>query len=125
MSNIHLLKTICDKVYNPDLDCISTINQYFHPDYHQCINGIDMDLSNYIQHVIEQRKNIIIEFIEYKTYLEKDNELFAIYIPKGKDKQNNSIEAEVIAYIRFKGQQIDKIHGQVRLIHGNLNDVDM
>lgn len=37
-------------------------------------------------------------------------------------KQNEAI-AEVIAYFRFENQQIFRIHGQVRLIKGDLVDV--
>ncbi len=74
---------------------------------------------------MEQKKNILIESIEYTRFLEKEDELFVIYFPKGKDKQNNVIEAEVIASIQFKDQKIFRIYGQVRLIQGNLSDVDM
>ncbi len=57
--------------------------------------------------------------------LEKYNELFAIYYPKGRSVNNFPIEAEVIAYFRFEDQQIIRTHGQVRLIKDDLSDADM
>jgi len=75
--------------------------------------------------VLAQKQNITIDTIEYKHILEKGNELFAIYYPKGKNTKNLIIEGEVIAYFYFENQQILKIHGQVRLIKGDLTDADM
>jgi len=66
-----------------------------------------------------------INTIDYKHILEKGNELFAIYYPRGKNSNNHPIEAEVIAYFHFENQKIFRIHGQVRLITGDLADVDM
>lgn len=125
MKRITLLQTIWREVYDQTLDTEQTIRQYFTPSYIQCINGRQMDLPSYIQHVIEQKKNMTIHEIEYKTHLEDANNLFAIYYPLGLDKENDLIKAEVIAYFHFTGQQIDSIHGQVRLIQGDLHNVDM
>lgn len=125
MKNIVLLKTIWKALYDPDIDTSITINKYFHPDYQQCINGVVMDRTQYVQHVSEQKENISIISIDYKQSIEKENELFALYYPQGKDKNNLPIEAEVIAYFYFANHQLLKIHGQVRLIKGNYADVDM
>lgn len=84
-----------------------------------------MDRDQYIQHVIEQRENMTIDSIDYQHVIEKGNELFALYYPKGKNKNNLPIEAEVIAYFYFSEQKILRIHGQVRLINGDYADVDM
>lgn len=120
-----LLKNVWDTLYDPEKNVIETVNKFFHPDYEQCINGVSMNCHEYIQHVLEQKKNITIERIDYQHILEKGNELFALYYPKGRNKNNFPVEAEVIAYFRFEGQQIFKIHGLVRLITGDLADVDM
>ena len=125
MTYINFVKNAWDAVYDPKKETAEIIEKFFHPDYEQCINGISMNRSKYIQHVLEQKQNMTIETIDYKHILEKGNELFAIYYPKGKNKNNFPIEAEVIAYFRFEDQQIFRIHGQVRLIKGNLTDVDM
>lgn len=57
--------------------------------------------------------------------LKKETSFFAIYYPRGRNINNLPLEAEVIAYFRFENQQIFRIHGQVRLIKGDLADVDM
>ncbi len=72
-----------------------------------------------------QKQSMTVDTIDYKYILEKDNELFALYYPKGRNINNLPIEAEVIAYFHFENQQIFRIHGQVRLIRGDLTDVDM
>lgn len=125
MAYIDLLKKIVFSIYNPQLDVVEAIEKFFHKDYEQCINGVHMNRSEYIQHVIAQRQNMTIDSMDYQHVLEKGNEFFAIYYLKGKNLSNQPVEAEVIAYFCFESQQISKIHGQVRLIQGNLSDVDM
>ncbi|WP_454782295.1 hypothetical protein [Legionella sp. WA2022007384] len=125
MSYTALLKRIWEAVYDPNLDVASTVKHYFHPKYEQCINGVIMNHDDYIVHVIEQKQNMQITHIEYKHIVEVGNEVFALYYPKGINLNDLAIEAEVIAYFQFKEQQLLKIHGQVRLIKGELTDVDM
>ncbi|STX81594.1 Uncharacterised protein [Legionella busanensis] len=125
MSNAKLLKDMWRSLYDPEITVSETIEKFFHRDYEQCINGIVMSRDQYIQHVIEQRKNMIINSIDYKHVIEKRNELFALYYPKGKNKDSLPIEAEVIAYFYFSEQKILRIHGQVHLIKGDYPDVDM
>lgn len=125
MVYIDLLKYIWDLIYDPKTDTVKTIEKFFHKDYEQRINGVNMNRTEYIQHVLAQKKNMTIDTIDYKHFLEKENELFVIYCPRGNNMRNLPIEAEVIAYYRFENQQIYRIHGQVRLIKGDLADVDM
>lgn len=125
MHYTNLLKVIWNELYDSRNDTNKIIETYFHPQYEQCINGIYLKRNDYIHHVEEQKKNMIINTIDYKHVLEKENELFALYYPTGVNKNNIPIEAEVIAYFLFEKQQILKIHGQVRLIKGDYADVDM
>jgi hypothetical protein len=125
MTNVDLLKNVWASIYNPELDAAETIEKLFHPNYEQCINGVRMNRTEYIQHVIAQRKNMTMDQFDYQHFLEKGNELFAVYSVKGKNLKSQPVEAEVIAYFLFESQQILKIHGQVRLIKGDLSDVDM
>lgn len=125
MKYTDLLKNIWNLIYDQKNDAVEIVKKYFAPNYEQCINGVCMNRDEYIVHILEQKKNMTIESIDYKYVLEKGNELFAIYNPKGKNKSNLPIEAEVIAYFYFTDNKLSKIHGQVRLIQGNYSDVDM
>lgn len=125
MSNTELLKNVWASIYDPHKNVSEIIENFFHVDYEQCINGAVMNRTQYIHHVIEQRKNMTIDSIDYKYIIEKDNALFALYYPKGRGKNNLPLEAEVIAYFCFSKHQIVKIHGQVHIIQGNYADVDM
>lgn len=125
MSNIYLLKNIWESIYDPDKDVSTVIKQYFHPNYTQCINGVEMSYDDYISHVIEQKQNMQINTIDYKHILEEGDEVFALYYPRGTNNDGLLVEAEVIAYFQFKEQKLNSIHGQVRLIEGRLSDVDM
>lgn len=122
---IDKLKNIWTAVYDMNSDTSVIIKEFFHPNYEQCINGITMQLPEYINHVIAQKKNMVIENIEYLHHLEKEDVLFAIYYPKGKNSKGLAIEAEVIAYFQFHDKKILKIHGQVRIVKGSFSDVDM
>jgi hypothetical protein len=125
MTYTELLKNVWNALYDPKNEAIETVEKFFHPSYEQCINGVILDRDGYLSHVLEQKKNVIIDTIDYKHVMEKGNELFAIYYPKGKSLNKLPIEAEVIAYFRFENQQILSIHGLVRLIKGDLTEVDM
>lgn len=120
-----LLKNIWDSLYDPQIEVSKAIEKYFHKNYEQCINGVRMNRGEYIHHVLEQKKNMSIDAIDYRHILEKGNELFAIYYPRGKNINNLPIEAEVICYFQFENEQILRAHGLVRLIKGDLADVDM
>ena len=123
--NLDLLKTIWGKVYDPKIDTITTIEQFFHLNFKQCINGDVMNRKQFITHVVEQKKNITIQTIDYLKTLENGNDLFAIYHPKGVNNKNQPIEAEVIGYFEFQNEQIINIHGQVLLIKGDSADIDL
>ena len=84
-----------------------------------------MARTEYIPHVISQKNTLILDRIEYLHHIEKEDSVFAIYYPKGKNREGEDIEAEVISYFQFLNEKIIKIHGQVRLIKGKFSDVDM
>ena len=50
MAYIDLLKNIWSLVYDPKIDVTKTIEQFFHKDYEQCINGVRMSRAEYTQH---------------------------------------------------------------------------
>ena len=123
--SIDRLKNIWAEVYRSERDTAEVIEEFFHPDCKQCINGAIAYRPEYVNHVMAQKQNMVVEHIEYTHYIEKGDELFAIYYPKGKNTKGLDIEAEVIGYFKFQGKQILNIQGQVRLIKGEYTDVDM
>lgn len=125
MKHLEHIFQIWNKLYDKDLDATSIIEQYFHNDYTQCINGTVMNRSEYIDHVKEQKKNIQLMEFKCKNYLLQSNELFIIYDAIGKNIQGDDIKAEVISYFEFKDKKVLKIHGQVHLLEGNPSDIDM
>lgn len=112
-------------LYAKDQDPKSVIEEFFHKEYTQVINGVGLNRAEYITHVIEQRKNISTMVFECKMHVTQQDKLFIIYDAKGKNIQGNDIIAEVISYFEFKDQKIFKIHGQVHLVKGSASDVDM
>lgn len=125
INKIDRIKDMWSAIYNPKKNVASVIEKYFHPEYEQCINGVIMLRPEYIDHVIAQKKKMVISHIDYRHHLENEEELFAICYPKGKNADGADIEAEVISYFVFRDEQVIKIHGQVRLIKGKFSDVDM
>jgi NhaP-type Na+/H+ and K+/H+ antiporter len=112
-------------IYDPNQNVLPVIETYFHPEYKQCINGVTLSRTAYIDHVIAQKNHMTITHIHYMHHLENETELFAIYQPKGKNIAGSDIETEVISYFLFQDEQIIEIKGQVRLIKGSYADVDM
>jgi len=125
MGKIDQIKQMWADVYDPAKDTAQVIEQYFHPAYTQCVNGAVLTREAYTQHVLAQKANMRVTHIDYARHLEDENSLFAIYSPKGKTHEDEDIEAEVISYFRFEGDQVISIHAQVRLIKGAPSDVDM
>ncbi len=123
--NIDILKNIWAAIYDPQKDILAVLDEFFHHDYEQCINGVIMFRPEYINHVSAQKKDVVIEHIDYKHFLENGDELFALYYPKGKTAKGSDIEAEVIGYFQFKDKKLLKIHAQVRMLKGEFSDVDM
>ena len=125
MSYTDLLKAIWDAVYDLDKDFDGVYAQYFHDEYSQCINGIELNRDEYQDHALVQRQLMQVHAIDYKHIVEQGNALFALYYPKGVNIDGQPLNAEVIVYCQFEDQQLLRIHGQVRLIDGDAADVDM
>ena len=125
MEKTQIIKKMWEAVYDPNQDTKAVIEAYFHPDYTQCINGLTLTRPDYIDHVIAQKENMSVTHIAYLHALEKDDELFALYKPFALAHDGSHIEAEVISHFLFKGDQVFRIHGQVRLITGDYAHVDM
>jgi hypothetical protein len=125
MNNLEQILHILKVLYAKDQDPKSIIEEFFHQDYNQSINGVILNRAGYINHVIEQRKNIKTMEFECKVYMSQDDKLFLVYDAKGTNISGDPITAEVISYFEFKDQKVFKIHAQVHLLQGNLSDVDM
>ena len=125
MSNLEQIFHIWEVLYDKNQDPKLVIEDFFHEDYTQSINGIILNRSEYITHVIEQRKNIQQMEFECKIHMDQKDKLFILYNAQGENIQGDEIAAEVISYFEFKDQKVFKIHGQVHLLKGNPSDVDM
>jgi hypothetical protein len=117
----HIWKVLYAKDQNPKL----VIEEFFHEDYTQSINGVVLSRAEYITHVIDQRKNTQTMEFECKIHMSQNDKLFILYDARGSNIQGDEITAEVISYFEFKDQKVFKIHGQVHLLKGNPSDVDM
>jgi hypothetical protein len=125
MNNLEQIFHIWKVLYAKDQDPKSVIEEFFHENYTQSINGIILNRSEYIDHVIEQRKNIQTMEFECKIHMSQNDKLFILYDAKGTNTQGDEIIAEIISYFEFKDKKVFKIHGQVHLLKGNPSDVDM
>ncbi len=125
MNNLEQIFHIWQVLYAKDQDPKLVIEEFFHEDYTQSINGVILNRVEYIRHVIEQRKNIQTMEFECKIHMSQNDKLFILYDAKGTNAQGDEIIAEVISYFEFKDQKVFKIHGQVHLLKGNPSDVDM
>lgn len=125
MQNIDYFFTMWDVLYDKNQETKTTIENFFHTDYTQTINGSTMNRRDYIDHVIEQKNNLCSMRFKLKKHLAHLDEFFVIYEAEGKNIQEEPIEAEIIAYVQFKDKKIFRIHGQVHLLKGNPVDVDM
>ena len=125
MNNLEQIFHIWQVLYAKDQDPKLVIEEFFHEDYTQSINGVILNRVEYLRHVIEQRKNIQTMEIECKIHMSQNDKLFILYDAKGTNTQGDEIIAEVISYFEFKDQKVFKIHGQVHLLKGNPSDVDM
>lgn len=125
MTKHEIIQKVWTDVYNPSLNTESTIRKYFARSYSQEINGAQLNLESYIDHVSSQKKSMTMVAIDYKSHLEKGDVVFEIYYPEAIDNEGATIVAEVIARFDFAGDKINSIHGQVRLLSGNPDKLDM
>ncbi len=125
MNYLENIFQIWDLLYDKNKDPKAVIEEFFHKEYNQSINGVVLNRGEYINHVIEQRKTIESMGFKLKNHMLQDDNLFIIYNAIGKSIEGNDIEAEIISYFEFKDEKLFRIHGQVHLIKGNSSDVDM
>lgn len=125
MNNLNQIFHIWSVLYDKNQNVKSVIEEFFHEDYCQSINNVILNRSEYINHVIEQRKNIESMEFECKNHMSESDKLFVIYDAKGKNIQGDEIVAEIISYFEFKDKKVFRIHGQVNLSKGAPADVDM
>ena len=125
MSNIEQIFHIWKVLYDKNQDPQSVIEEFFHEDYTQVINGLVLNRDDYITHVISQRKNIQTMEFECKIHMTQHDKLFILYEAKGSNIEGDEIISEIISYFEFNDQKLFKIHGQVHLLKGNPSDVDM
>jgi hypothetical protein len=79
MNHLEYIFQIWDRLYDKNQDTKSIIESFFHDDYVQCINGVVMHRNEYIDHVIEQKKNIKSMEFKYKNYLLQGNPDFRAF----------------------------------------------
>ena len=125
MNNLEQVFYIWKVLYAKDQDPKLVIEEFFHENYTQSINGIILNRSEYINHVIEQRNNIQTMDFECKIHMSQHDKLFILYDAKGINTQGDKIIAEVISYFEFKDEKIFAVHGQVHVLKGNPSDFDM
>jgi len=125
MRNLEKIFHVWKILYANNQDLKSIIEEFFHEDYTQSINGVILNRLDYTTHVINQRKNIQKMEFECKIHMSQNDKLFILYDAKGTNTQGDEIIAEVISYFEFKDQKIFKIHGQVHVLKGNPSDVDI
>jgi hypothetical protein len=119
------IKHLCKILYARDENPTTVIEEFFHEDYSQCINGTLLNRSDYIHHVIDQRKTMAFIEFEYKTYMMEQDKLFVIYLARGKTIEGDDMSAEIMSYFEFKDKKVWRAHGQVHLFEGNPADIDM
>ena len=125
MNNLEQVFYIWKVLYAKDQDPKLVIEEFFHENYTQSINGIILNRSEYINHVVEQRNNIQTMDFECKIHMSQHDKLFILYDAKGINTQGDKIIVEVISYFEFKDEKIFAVHGQVHILKGNPSDFDM
>lgn len=125
MTNLEKISKVWDALYDKQNAVEQVVERFFHPEYKQCINGVELNRDEYVAHVSEQRRNLDSVTFRYEEHLSDANKLFAIYYVNGKNASGNDLDAEVIAHFEFMDDMVYRIHGQVRVMHGDPADADM
>ncbi len=125
MTNLEKISRVWDALYDKQNDVRQVIQASFHADYKQSINGVELNRSEYIEHVLEQRRNLDSVTFRYNKHSSEDNKLFAAYHVSAKNLNGESLEAEVIADFEFLDDMLYRINGKVSILHGDPADVDM
>ncbi len=69
MNYTEKLKNIWRSVYDNNSDVVSVIEKFFDPDYEQCINGIAMHRTEYINHVAASSSCQVSPIILYQSFI--------------------------------------------------------
>ena len=123
MNHQEMLSKLWHELYDPKTNVKLCVEKWFHPEFKETMNGVVRSRDEYISHISKQKLDLVLERIDFKEHMDKDDQFFEIYRVHAHDLHHHPIEAEVIAFFQLKGSQIFSIHGQMHMIKGSLHSV--
>lgn len=108
-------------ISRPDHD-EQTIKSFFASNYHQTVNGIELDYDNFIAHMAKLKQ--ITESMELKilTIAQQGNQVLTHHLVNVSKKNGERALTEVFASFTLKNERIVICHELTRLISGTEED---
>ncbi len=103
----------------------SIIKQYFHPEYVQHVDGKSLNFDSFVQHIKVLKSSIEKVTIDFEHLIEEDDAVCSVHHIDATKINGRQIEAKVIAYMKFKGNQIILCDELTYLIAGDEEDKDL
>ncbi|WP_158800454.1 nuclear transport factor 2 family protein [Pedobacter sp. L105] len=109
---------------NPTFD-EAAIDGYFSTEYIQQVDGKIINFEQFKQHVRVLKDSMKSVSAEFKTLVQEDNIVFSNHLISGLNKEDRSVEGQVIAEFTFKDGKIISCDELTRMTKGDEKDRDL
>ncbi|WP_108651869.1 nuclear transport factor 2 family protein [Dongshaea marina] len=104
----------------------AVIRQHFAPDYHQWVDGKELDLDDFIQHMRALKASLESCEFEFRKLIVEGNELHSTHYVDAVKKDGGRVKAKVIGLFSFNPQgQLTSCDEMTYLIEGSEADRDL
>jgi hypothetical protein len=103
----------------------AAIERYFSKDYRQYVDGKELDLKGFYQHIKVQKETLAAVHIEFKTIAQENEIVFTNHLVHIKTKEGRMAIVHVIAEFHLYNNKIIYCNELTRLLRGDERERDV
>jgi len=120
------LKSLLENVYQPHLDPEKYIQKLVSTDYLQIVDGHQINYSDFIAHILKQRKIIKDVSFNFIYLVEEEDCVASLHrVQATKTDGNKKVISEVHAFFQFKNGMLISCNERTKVIQGTDDDEDL
>ena len=101
------------------------IATYFHPDYRQYVDGVELYYAGFVAHMKAQQKVVAEMNVSFKNIVQEGNTVFTNHVVDILKKDGGRVKIHLLAEFTIKDGKIIRCDELTRLVSGNEEDRDI
>lgn len=122
IQNKQLIKDAFSQVVGSNSADEKIIAAFFHPEYQQYVDGIELNYSGFIQHMIAQKGVISNTVVNFRNIVAEDEVVFTNHEVIATKNDGSIIKVHVLAEFRIANGKIIRCDELTRVIQGSVED---